>query len=455
MMKRQTIHFAIVTFMGMSALLLMSQANAGPHVPTTYEPDWEPAAPGTEITNPTNSPFGAQLPVIRYAPDASRILIAYEKRLDGSIEGVPDPWYSLSTNQGQSWSAPLPIYESASLASVEVELALDNTGAAHAVWVEGSGPFSLMYSKESNWPGTPTVLFDTEIFLAGPVIVASGSNTLDVVWSAHDFDQIPPDVNPNIYHSRSINGGTSWTTPVRVFQSEPTSSFPGLAVDSSGTLHLVWEEEASGVMYSKGTASGSTVTWSAPYVMSDGKGIFEAKQPHILTYDTSVLVSFTNFADFQQQWIFYAVCTTDCDIVDDWPGPFSLSSQPLGANTTDPAVINAELAYNGCAYGYYFGTEIGGINPENEIVWGANSCDNWGAGFRDQVTENASRSIYQSITAAGNWLQLVYEQISVSGRHLYHRRGLVVDPATPTPTPSPSATPPGPDGLYLPMIPRR
>jgi hypothetical protein len=226
-----------------------------------------------------------------------------------------------------------------------------------------------------------------------------------------------------------------------VYQSQPTSSFPDLAIDSEGILHLAWEEEASGILYTQGTVDGSNIVWEPPYLISDGEGIFEAKHPHILSYGSSTLVSFTNFSSFQQQWIFYTICNTDCSDESDWPGPYGLSSQPLGANTTDPAVINVELSYNGCAYAYYFGTEINGINPENEIVWGVNSCDGWSASLPDQATENATRSIYPAIAVHGTWIQLIYEQVSPSGRHIYVRRGAVEEPP-----------PPGPDGIFLPLI---
>ncbi|MBK7185518.1 MAG: VCBS repeat-containing protein [Ignavibacteria bacterium] len=69
-----------------------------------------------------------------------------------------------------------------------------------------------------------------------------------------------------VYHTKSTNDGTAWSTPVRT-ESEPNSSNTNaLLVDASGTLHVAGQFNV-GSYYKRSTDGGAT--WSAPFYLHD------------------------------------------------------------------------------------------------------------------------------------------------------------------------------------------
>jgi hypothetical protein len=403
-------------------------------------PNW-PAAPGVAITTTGNSPFGAQLPAMDAARDESELMILYEKRQDNTPEGVPDIWFSRSTNDGGNWSAPQAVFESPGIASVQADFTYDTANLPHAVWVEGTSPAEIVYSRRSGatWPASVLESWGATI-VDSPRIAASGANTLDIVWAGFDP---PMDANLDIYHVRSINGGANWTLPERTAPSDPPSNAPDIAVGGDGKLHLVWEEEAAGgdmdIYYSQGSPSGNDVNWTEPVNLTSGQGLDVARVPTIAVTGQSLWVAFTHFASSDQQWVYYTSCSASCINAGAWLPPLLAQSQPVGANTTDPALVGVDLAARGqCIYGYYHGTELGGLNPNSEITWGTNSCDGWAGSARDQVTTGTARAIYPAIEAATDFLHLAYQRIAGgAGRQIYYMRGDLPEPS---------------GGIYLPIV---
>jgi len=90
-----------------------------------------------------------------------------------------------------------------------------------------------------------------------PAITADSSGNIHVVWS----DYAPG--NPEIYYKKSTDAGANWTLAKRLTWTSSTSSRPAIAVDSSDGLHLVWSDETPGngeIYYEKSTDGGATWT---------------------------------------------------------------------------------------------------------------------------------------------------------------------------------------------------
>ncbi len=98
-----------------------------------------------------------------------------------------------------------------------------------------------------------------------PQIVADNNGYLHVTW----MDVVPNTIwagyaNPGIFYSR-WNGDT-WSTPLKISDNTGFAEIPGIAVDSSNTVHVVWDDETyagdslSSVVYKTRSATG---TWSA------------------------------------------------------------------------------------------------------------------------------------------------------------------------------------------------
>jgi hypothetical protein len=61
-------------------------------------------------------------------------------------------------------------------------------------------------------------------------------NNLYVVWSGGLINR------PNIYFSRSVDGGSSWETAKKVYNSNQESVYPCIAVDQNGNMSVLWKE---------------------------------------------------------------------------------------------------------------------------------------------------------------------------------------------------------------------
>ena len=379
-------------------------------------PTWETAPPGNLVS--LNANLGADRAVIRVAPNG-QLMTVFNRYNTAIGDKQPDPYYSLSNDDGQTWSPPAPIYQSGGTTSLYVTLTYDANNAAHAVWVEN---LALAYSKKSNWPGEPTYLSEPEDSPGAlhPQLVSSGSNTLDAVWAEGSAS------TPRIYHKRSTNGGSSWTANT-IPPSPYNASYPSLSIGPTGKLHMVWEDnllDEFRVYYAEGTPAGSTVSWSNPILISGS--LTKARRPQVLVNGNSVMVTFTRRNSDNQQWIYLTECTGQCLDANNWDNAGIISGQVVGVNTTDPTIlISSMLQIGPCTFVYFHGTQPSAPPPlnENELIWGVNSCDGWGA-LRDEVTLASARSLYPVLAASEDRLHLVYETNSTGSRQIFHMRAL-------------------------------
>lgn len=431
MIKRLT----ILTFsLSLFVFLLHQSATAEPAAPET-SPEW---------MNPTmvstNSPYGAKRPFMAAAPNGKTIMIVYNRQMSGN-DNDRDPYYSLSTNNGNTWSSSAAIHNSpgTSSDSVKVNVVFDSTNKAHAVWTED---LDLKYAGQNSWPtnngGNPPQTLSSPTLSPGAsdaVIVASGNNTLDVVWSEPDSGGAV-----QINHARSTNGGASWPIKGPVADTPPTSRVPAVAVEA-GVIHVVWEENEipnSVIYYARSTSiTSSSVTWSAPVPISDQSNPqANARQPRIIADGNTLHVSFTDYISQNSQSVHHLQCSAQCTTPGNWSNPSSnpVSGQLVGANANSPYDVFGDLAQHGrCTYLYFHGT----TTTNNEIILGVNSCDGWTGSARDEVTTTQTQSLAPNLAGHNDWwLYLTFEAGTADGIHqIYFVRNK--------------------PGLYLPVIQKR
>jgi hypothetical protein len=453
-MSKRTLELLIVmAIVVVAAPLGLILANPGPTA-VTENPDWEPAQALSVLDE------GEKLPVIAAFPPNDQLVVLYG--VHDAANNTDDIAYRSSNNGGETWSAPQVVFSSPLTDSVQADVAFAGNGVAHAVWVED---IQLAYAPQSAW-GSGNVSYISEPILppgaSNPDLAISNDGTLHVVWT--EGEQSTPDV----YYARSEDGGNNWTASL-VYPSGPSSFSPSLAFDpaNANTVYVVWEEKTGAfgnIRYSEGSLVGDNMTWTNAIEISElgetDLGDSRDFRPRIVWQNGERQVAYTHAleTDPDQQTIYYTACSANCTSRSGWSIQQNISGQFVGANATDPFTVYSTMTtFEGCTYAYFHGTDSD-FSQDNEGIWGVNSCDNWAASGRDQVTNPMqSRSIYPVLaTHPDGWLYLVYEQVSEEQRQVYFTRGQAqAEGPTPTPTATSTATPPPPPGdggVYLPLI---
>lgn len=412
-------------------------------------PIWHTAPPGQRLSN--NSSVGADSASVAYSPDGSRLMVVYSNRVSGTNDR--DPYFRVFN--GQNWTSPAPVHISAGTDSAQLAVTYDSQNRAHLIWEEPDQ--GLVYSRYNgnNWT-TPKVIAPTDLRIFGTSITASGNQRIDVVWGGRSSLAS----NPNIYHARSTDGGNSWSSPAPIAQTNPQSRAPKVISESSGKLHVVWQErtlEGHEILYSTGP------NWTTPVAISP-PSIPNANQPSIIRAGDNIHVVFARFDKLDEettnQWAYHTSCKNNCTNANSWSNPNNISGQAVRVNESAPFDLISDLvAHSGCLYVFFHGYIPSVSN--NEVIWNVNSCDGWSSGERDQVTGFNMRGIYPKAVVRGNTVRVIYEWIEGPQHQIYMMQGELVPSqggGTPGPgTPSPPGTPlppgsPGWTGSFLPII---
>jgi hypothetical protein len=85
--------------------------------------------------------------------------------------------------------------------------------------------------------------------------IAANGDTIHVVW----YDM--RDGNDEIYYKRSLDGGTTWGSDIRLTNDSSNSWFPSIATTPGGRVHVVWQDDRNGnpeIYYLLSTDGGTT-----------------------------------------------------------------------------------------------------------------------------------------------------------------------------------------------------
>ena len=165
--------------------------------------------------------------------------------------------YKRSTDGGVSWTTKRLTWNSgrSRLASI----AVDSKDHIHVVWEDDTPGNSEIYHKKStDWGSTWTTkrLTWTSGYSRSPTVAADSNNYIYVVWPDNTTGA------SRLYFKKSTNGGLSWTTKRLTWN--PGSSYESsIIADSAGNLHVVCEHynlAPPEIYYKKSTDGGETWT---------------------------------------------------------------------------------------------------------------------------------------------------------------------------------------------------
>jgi hypothetical protein len=144
-----------------------------------------------------------------------------------------------------------------------------------------AGLFLLAQPAEAQWTSAKRLTWSSGDSY-WPSIAVDPSGNLHVVWG----DYTPG--NQEIYYKKSTDGGVTWTSSTRLTWTSGDSVDPAITVDSSGYLHVVFEDTTPGneeIYYKKSTDAGATWSGAKRLTFTDGYSWI----PSIVSYAPSSL----------------------------------------------------------------------------------------------------------------------------------------------------------------------
>ncbi len=184
--------------------------------------------------------------------------------------GNEEIFYKKSTDQGSTWG-PNQRLTSNSGTSLSPAIAVDGLDNIHVVWTDNTpGNDEICYKKSTNggsiWAPSRRLTW-TPGGSINPAIAIDTSGTLNVVWN----DATPG--NWEVYFKKSTNEGSTWTPTQRLTFTSGLSYNEAIAVDPSGNLHVLWSSDAPGneeIYYKRSTDGGSSWTPSQRLTWNSG-----------------------------------------------------------------------------------------------------------------------------------------------------------------------------------------
>lgn len=161
-----------------------------------------------------------------------------------------------STDGGSTWNVKRLTWNAGM--SAWPNIMIDSSDNIHIVWHDKTpGNFEIFYKMSTNggasWINKRLTWSPGDSFC--PILAMDTSGTLHLVWS----DWTP--IQEEIFYKKSTDGGASWMT--KRLSWNPGSSYrPVIAVDSSDNIHVFWHDQSPGnyeILYKKSTDGG--VSW--------------------------------------------------------------------------------------------------------------------------------------------------------------------------------------------------
>jgi hypothetical protein len=302
--------------------------------------------------------------------------------------GNRDIFFNRSTDSGSTWSSPVNISNNSGN-SWNQTITVDSAGNLNLAWMDDiTGNLDIFFSRSTDDGATwslPVNISNNSGDSWDPDIAVDSTGTLYLVWSDFSF------VYKQILFSRSTDNGSTWSLPTNISNNSGSSLNPTISLDSGGNLNLAWSDEIPGnfeILFSRSTDNGST--WSLPVYVTQTS--YDSYDPTITADNAGNLNLAWTYATPQNWEIFFSRST---DNGSTWILPVNISNTAFGSY--EPTIIvdsagNLNLAWRDDTTG-------------NDEILFSRSTDNGSTWSLPKNISNTSKgSTYPTITvdSAGN-----------------------------------------------------
>ncbi len=272
----------------------------------------------TEVVS-TESTVGSWWPSLA-VDTLGNIHVAWYDETDYAGAGTDlDIFYKRWEASTFSWTTTEVVSTVSGAASYSPSLAVDTSGNVHLAWHDltdyagaGGTDYDIFYirwdASSSSWTTTEIVSTESTGSSSTPSLAVDTSGNVHVAWE--DFtDYAGAGTDRDIFYKRWDVSSSSWTTAEVVsIDSYQLVYRPSLAVDTSGNVHIAWEDKIGtdyDIFYRSWNTSSST--WTATERVSTES----TSDSHRLSLavDTSGNVHIA-----WEDWTNYAGAGTDVDI---------------------------------------------------------------------------------------------------------------------------------------------
>src|SRR5262249_42250862 len=169
--------------------------------------------------------------------------------------GNLDIFYSHSADGGTTFSAPVNVSNDAA-DSASPQVAADSAGNVFVVWESDTGTLGVLFSRSLDGGNTfsaPTMLSTNTGGSVSPQLAVDPTGNISVVWE----DDILS--SSDISFSHSQDHGATFSAPKSLSHNVGNSNSAMISVDLSGNINVVWENDSPGnfdIFYTRSTDGG-------------------------------------------------------------------------------------------------------------------------------------------------------------------------------------------------------
>ena len=174
----------------------------------------------------------------------------YDYSIYGGSGGDNDIFYKRWNTSSSSWTTTEVVSTESTAGSEEPSLAVDSEGNVHIAWPDetdyagSGGDWDIFYKRwdasTSSWTTTEIVSTESTAVSAFPSLATYDGNVHIAWWDMTDYAGSGGD--GDIFYKRWDASSSSWTTTEVVStESAGDSTYPSLAVDAAGNIHIAWE----------------------------------------------------------------------------------------------------------------------------------------------------------------------------------------------------------------------